>query len=258
MIRRIILTSLIVVFSAALLGCWFHFVGKLSAQGRAQANCRKVEVVLLDSLESAIVDKQEVLDSLTRCAVGKHTCRIDLDSIEKALLARGEVMSAQVYAANEQTLAVELTQRKPVIRLENAALRWYADPEGYLFPVTNAVDVPIVTGNIPLSLDRKWRGLAPEEERDWLLGMVTLARYIDSKPALKREIAQMDINEDGDIVLYTRSAGPAIIFGDSGDYVTKFAKLDAWWRNIAPQLEEGKTYKTINLKYNNQIICKQQ
>ena len=87
--------------------------------------------------------------------------------------------------------------------------------------------------------------------------MVTLARYIDSKPALKREIAQMDINEDGDIVLYTRSAGPAIIFGDSGDYVTKFAKLDAWWRNIAPQLEEGKTYKTINLKYNNQIICKQ-
>ena len=256
MIRRILLTSLIVVFSGALLVCWFHFVGKLSAQGREQASCRNVQVVLLDSLESAIVDKQEVLDYLTHRAVGKQTCRIDLDSIEKSLLARGEVMSAQVYAADEQTLAVQLTQRKPVLRLENSVQRWYADPEGYLFPVTNAVDVPIVTGNIPLSLDKKWRGLVPDEERDWLLGMVTLARYIDSKPALRKEIAQMDIDEEGDIVLYTSTAGPAIIFGDSGDYVTKFEKLDAWWRNIAPQLD-GKTYKTINLKYNNQIICKQ-
>lgn len=256
MIKRILLTTLIVVLSGGLLGCWFYFVGRLSAQGREQASCRRVEVILLDSLESAIVDRQEVQDYLTKRAVGKQTCLIDLDSLEKSLRARGEVMSAQVYAADEQTVAVRLTQRKPVIRLENASQRWYADPEGYLFPVTNAVDVPIVTGHLPFQLEKTWRGLAPQENRDWLLGMVNLARYIDSNPELRDEIAQMDISENGDIVLYTRTAGPAIIFGDSGDYVTKFGKLEAWWRNIVPQLD-GKTYRTINLKYNNQIICKQ-
>lgn len=256
MIRRIILTTLILVLSGGLLGCWFHFVGQLSAQGRQQAQCRQVEVILLDSLESAIVDRQEVMDFLTVNAVGKQTAAIDLDSLERTLAARGEVMSAQVYAPDEQTVAVQLTQRKPVIRFENGAQRWYADPEGYLFPVTNAVDVPIVTGHLPLSVDKTWRGLAPEEERAWIQGMVNLARYIDSKDVLREEIAQIDIDAKGDIVLYTRSAGPSIIFGDSGDYVAKFRKLEAWWRNIVPQLD-GKTYKTINLKYNNQIICKQ-
>jgi len=256
MIRRILLTSLVVILSGGLLGCWFHFVGGLSSKGREQAQCRQVEVILLDSLESAIVDKQEVLDHLSGLAIGKRLCRIDLDSIEKALNSRGEVMSAQCYAADGQTLAVRLTQRKPVVRFENATQRWYADPEGYLFPVTNSVDVPIVTGKLPVQLGKDWRGLAPEESRDWVLGIVTLARYIDSNPFLREEIAQMDIADDGDIVLYTRSAGPSIIFGDSGDYVTKFRKLEAWWRYITPQLD-GKTYQTINLKYNNQIICKQ-
>ena len=257
MIRKILLTSLIVVLAAGLLGCWFHFVGILSAEGHRQAYCRQVDVILLDSLESAIVDKAEVQEYVSEMALGRQTALVQLDSIERALRARGEVMSAQVYAADEQTVAVRLTQRKPVIRFENGHRRWYADPEGYLFPVTNAVDVPIVTGRIPIQVDSTWRGEAPRENREWILGMVELACYIDSKPVLRREIAQIEVAPDGDIVLYTRSAGPAILFGDSGNYAEKFRKLEAWWRNIAPQVDGKKPYKTINLKYNHQIICKQ-
>lgn len=256
MIKRILLTSLIILIPAGILGCWFHFVGAHARQAQQLAYCRQVEVILLDSLESGIVDRQEVKDYLTRRAVGRQTLSIDLDSIEIELSGRGEVMSAEVYTADPYTIAARLTQRKPVIRLERGADRWYADPEGYLFPVTNAVDVPIVTGHLPLQVDAAWRGIVPEENRAWLHGLVELARYIDSRELLRGEIAQIDIAESGDIVLYTRSAGPAIIFGDSGGCDDKFRKLEAWWRNIAPSLD-GKTYRTINLKYNNQIICKQ-
>ena len=256
MTRRILLTSLIVLFSAGLLGCWFHFVGILSAEGRQQAQCRQVEVILLDSLESAIVDKAEVQDYVSRLAVGRQTARVNLDSIERSLRARGEVMSAQVYAADEQTVKVRLTQRKPVIRFEQDHRHWYADPEGYLFPVTNAVDVPVVTGQIPMQMDSSWRGAVPAENRPWVLGMVNLARYIDSREILRREISQIEIAPDGDIVLYTRTPGPVIIFGDSGDCPDKFRRLQAYWQNIAPQANAEKPYKTINLKYNNQIICK--
>ena len=257
MIRKIMLTTLILVLAGGLLGCWFHFVGILSAEGHAQARCRQVDIILLDSLESAIVDKAEVQEYVAKRTLGRQTNLVNLDSIEKALRARGEVMSAEVYTADEQTVAVRLTQRKPVIRFENGHHRWYADPEGYLFPVTNAVDVPIVTGRIPVRVDSTWRGETPEESREWVLGMVELARYIDSKPVLKREIAQIDVDPDGDLVLYTRTAGPAILFGDSGNCAEKFRKLEAWWRNIAPQVDAKKPYKTINLKYNHQIICKQ-
>lgn len=256
MIKKILLTSLIVALAAALLGCWFHFVGILSAEGRQHARCRQVEVVLLDSLESAIVDRAEVKAYVSKLAVGRQTGLVNLDSIEKSLRGRGEVMSAQVYAADEQTVVVRLTQRKPVIRFEDGGRHLYADPEGYLFPVTHSVDVPVVTGRLPIQVDNTWRGEAAKKDQSWLLGMVNLARYIDSNPVLRREIAQIEIAPDGDLVLYTRTPGPAIIFGDSSDCPDKFRRLEAWWRNILPQTE-GKTYKTINLKYNNQIICKQ-
>ena len=256
MIKKILLTSLIVILSAGLIGCWFYFVGSMSAQGRGQAVCRKVEVILLDSLESAIVDRAEVIRQMEKAAIGQQTVTIDLDSIEKRLRARGEVMSAQVYTPDEQTLAVQLTQRKPVIRFEKGGRRWYADPEGYLFPVTNSVDVPIVTGHIPFHIDSTFKGEAPEHDREWVLGMVSLARYIDGRPFLRKEITQIDIADDGDIMLYTRTPGPAIIFGDYGDCENKFRKLEAWWRNIVPEAGNRK-YRTINLKYNNQIICKQ-
>ena len=255
MIKKILLTTLIVLLAGGLLGCYFYFVGILSAEGRDQQRCRQVEIILLDSLESAIVDKAEMEALVSRVAVGAPMAAVNLDSIERAIRSHGEVMSVQVYAADAQTVAARLTQRKPVVRFENGRQRWYADPEGYLFPVNNAVDVPVVTGNLPLQLADAYRGAAPEEDRAWVLGLVELARYIDSKPVLRREIAQIDIAAGGDIVLYTRSAGPAVIFGDSGGYVEKFRKLEAWWRNILPQATD-KQYKTINLKYNNQIICK--
>ena len=257
MTKRILLTTLIVLLSGGLLGSYFYFTGQLVSQGQRQARCRQVRVLLLDSLESHIVDRGEMQRLLARQSIGKPIDSIDLHALESQVRGMGEVVTAQVYTADDRTLAVKITQRKPVIRFENGQARWYADPEGYLFPVRNAADVPIVTGRLPLQLESAYKGFAPAAGRDWTLGMVELARYIDSKPVLKREITQLDIQGNGDIVLYTRTPGPSIIFGDAADYVAKFQKLEAWWRNIEPQLDEKTHYRTINLKYNQQIICRQ-
>ena len=257
MIKRILLTSLIVLLSGGMLGSYFYFTSRLVAQGRRQARCREVEVILLDSLQSSIVDKEEMHELLARRSLGRPVDSIDLYQLETLVGGMGEVVNAQVYTANDRTLAVKITQRKPVVRFEIEGNRWYADPEGYLFPVHNAVDVPIVTGNLPLQLESNYKGFAPGATREWTRGRVELARYIDGRSVLRSEITQLDVAANGDIVLYTREPGPSIIFGNSADYVTKFQKLDAWWRYIEPQMDKNKPYKTINLKYNQQIICRQ-
>lgn len=258
MIKKILLTTFIVLLAGALLAGWFWFVGGLESRGRAEARCQRVNVILLDSLESSIVDRQEMRDFLSRRVVGKRTDTIDIHAIEQEILARGEVLDADVYASDPHAIAVQIRQRKPVVRFEKGAERYYSDPEGYLFPVVHAVDVPVVTGSIPFALGKGYKGLAPEEQREWVLGIIELARYIDSRNTLHNQIDQIDIAPDGDIVLYTAAEGPAIIFGDSRDYEEKFRKLEVWWRNVQPEaLAENKYYKTINLKFNHQIICKQ-
>jgi len=258
MVKKILLTTLIVLLSGALLVGWFWFAGRLAAQGRAEARCQRVQVILLDSLESSIVDRQEMHDYIIRLVKGQRTDTVDLHAIEQAVRDRGEVLGADVYAADPFTIAVEIAQRKPVVRFQKGDGRWYCDPEGYLFPVVHAVNVPVVTGSIPLSIEKGYKGLAPEESRDWVLGIVAMARYIDSRNTLRSQIEQIDVEPNGDLVLYTSEVGPAIIFGDSGDYVEKFRKLEVWWRNVLPAaLAENKHYKTINLKFTNQIICKE-
>ena len=148
MTRRILLTTLIVILAAGMLGCWFYFVGSLSAEGHRQARCRQVEVILTDSLESAIVDKEEVKQYVSKRALGRQTGLVNLDSIEKALRARGEVMSAQVYTSDDKTVAVRLTQRKPVIRFEEhaaAALRRHAaEGRDRLFFQGDGMGLPMV------------------------------------------------------------------------------------------------------------------
>ena len=258
MVKKILLTALVILLSGALLGGWFWFAGGLESKGRAEARCQKVEVILLDSLESSIVDRQEMHDYLIKLVKGQRTDTVDLHAIEQAVRERGEVLDADVYAADPHTVAVEITQRKPVVRFEKNNGRWYCDPEGYLFPVVHAVDVPVVTGSAPLTLDKGYKGLAPAESRAWVLGVVERARYIDSRNTLRGQIEQIDVEPDGDLVLYTAVDGPAVIFGDSGDCVEKFRKLEVWWRNVLPEAEaENKHYKTINLKFNHQIICKE-
>lgn len=258
MVKKILLTTLIVLLSGCLLGGWFWYVGGLESQGRAEAHCRRVEIIIADSLQSSVVDRQEMYRLVSRLVQGQRTDTVDLHAIEQAVRARGEVMGAEVYAADPQTIAVRITQRKPVVRLENGAGHFYSDPEGYLFPVVHAVDVPVVTGRIPLALEAGYKGMTPADSREWVLGVVELARYIDSRNTLRGQIEQIDVGADGDLVLYLAEDGPAVIFGGSGDYVEKFRKLEAWWRNIAPEAaREEKNYKTINLKYNHLIICKQ-
>lgn len=258
MIKKILLTTLIILLSCGLLGGWFWYVGRLEAHGRAESRCTRVDVILVDSLESSIVDRQEMRDYLSRRVAGQRTDTVDLHTLECDIRNRGEIMNAEVYAEDPQCIAVRIQQRKPVVRFENGAEHYYSDPEGYLFPVVHAVDVPVVTGHIPLALGAGYKGLAPESSRQWVEGIVDLAQYIDSRNTLRSQIDQIDIDANGDIVLYTAVEGPAIIFGDSGDYVEKFRKLEVWWRNVQPAaLAEGKQYKTINLKYNHQIICKQ-
>ena len=100
MIKKILLTTLIVLLAGGLLGSYFFFVGKEAAKERERTLCDRVEIILLDSLESSIVDKGEMEALVSGVALGRTTARIDLDSIERAIRARGEVMGAEVYAAD--------------------------------------------------------------------------------------------------------------------------------------------------------------
>ena len=257
MTRKILLTAMVVLLSGGLLGSYFYFAGRLDAKGRSLSRCERISVLLDDQAGASIVDPEEIEREVSPMAIGMVADSIDLDAIERALNARGEIVSAQVYLAAPAHLAIEIMQRRPVVRFETPGAHFYCDDKGFIFPVRNASDVPVVTGKIPLTLEASYKGPAPENDMEWVMGMVNLAMHIDQDAFLRGEIAQIDVARSDELMLYTNSEGPCFIFGGSGSYREKFRKMYIYWRNISPAAASaGKTYRTINLKYNNQIICK--
>ena len=67
-------------------------------------------------------------------------------------------------------------------------------------------------------------------------------------------IQQIYVEDNGDIVFYTSVGDQKIIFGAVEDIDYKFAKLNAYYRQIVPAYGWEK-YSTVNLKFSDQIVC---
>lgn len=255
MVKRILIVTALCLFAGILFGGYFYHVRSFISSERNSRMCSAVSLNVLDSLESSIIDRDRLLEAAADMVLDRQCDSIDIFALEKSLKAMGGIRTAEVYTVRGgEKVMVEITQRKPVIRFQNGSERHYADSDGYLFPVSNASDVQIVTGNLPIGLPDGYKGFS-KEQASWISSMINLAGFIDSSPYWKKTIEQIEIDSNGDVVLYTAVDSRRIVFGQPSDISTKFRKLEAFYRNILPDAGE-KSYTTVNLKYRNQIICK--
>lgn len=255
MFKRIALTFLVTALTVGLFGGYFFHIGKYASRKSSETVCNIININVLDSLESGIVNKGEVLTIVSALASGRRIDSIDLYSIEKMLDNKGEIKKSEVFISHDGILDVEITQRLPVVRFEKGDRHFYSDIYGYVFPVNYPVRVPVVTGAVKLEVGKGYRGYADSASIGWIRQIADVAQYISRDSYWSRQIAQLDIQSNGDIVLYTASGDRKFIFGDASAKEEKFKKMEVFYRDIAPQQEAGE-YKTVNLKYKNQIICK--
>ena len=253
--KRILLTSLVCLLAGGLMGGYFYHVGKLSRERRRAAVCSGVDIHILDSAESSIINRNDVMDMINTPVLGEKTDSINLPLVERMVLANGEILSSQAYMSAEGRLNVEVTQRRPVARFENSTERYYSDSSGYLFPVSRPVKLPIITGNIPLRRGSDFKGYGSKEETAWITSMTSLVGLWDSDRYWRQHIQQINIENNGDIALYLDSGPEKIIFGPADGAAAKMKKLKSYYETIAPE-HAPKVYSVVNLKYKNQIICK--
>ena len=153
---------------------------------------------------------------------------------------------------------LEVTQRNPVARFQTSAGGFYCDSSGFILPLLGRVtlDLPVVSGRMMFDAPAGLSGY-PTRGRDYLENLLHLTEAIRNNSYWSREIEQIWVEENSDIVLYTRSCDEKFIFGGLNDIEDKLTKMAGYYRTIKPQAKaKGKTYTTVNLKYKDQIICK--
>ena len=258
MLKRLLLATLFVLLTAAAGTGYFLFAGDYVRSREDAEVCGSIDVVIRDSLENALVSRKDVMDFIDggKHILGHRRDSILIDSLEKRLLQRGEIRSAELFTDNGGNLRIEILQRHASIRLSGEGREFYSDSTGFLFPVYNKTDVPLVTGFIPVSYTPGQKGYpSAEKELTWIRNMAGLVAYIENHYYWHKTIEQIDIEKNGDIVFYMRDGAQRFIFGDFTGITGKFAKMAAYYKGIAT-LPEAADYTTVNLKYDKQIICR--
>lgn len=226
---------------------------------RSRIVCKGLEVEFADSLR--FVTEDDIIGFLDRqygSYVGQALDSVDLARIEKVLEGKGAVMDSEAWTTGDGMLHISITQRAPAIRFQKGDLGFYADETGFIFPLHKSftADVPVIEGNIPVTINPGFKGeLESAEEKQWVIDVLGLVRQLGKAKNLKGRFSTVSVNRSGDIVITAAQGGEKIIFGSPVGAVEKFARLEKYYTHILPAKGEG-YYKSINVKYNGQIICR--
>lgn len=253
---RILLLALVLALAAAVAA----LVAGSASRTRHGVTCNEhLDIRLQDS---SFVTEQEVRDCLTRrygSWSGQRIDSLDLHRMEEILNGLTAVKRSEVWVTPDGMLHVRIVQRQAAARFETADGGFYSDAEGYIFPLQKSWEAPVrtLTGSIPLTLPKGYSGLAPsEQDQEWLKGMLALVHFISGSKVWNARIASISIEPGGEVVLGLYDGREKILFGGSDSIQEKFKLLDDYYTYIRPSKDPG-YYKTVNLKYHGQIICRQ-
>ena len=235
----------------------------LSERQRRAKTCQgkgTLVVQVTDSLERRFVTRADIeswLDKEYRAYAGLPLDSVDLDRIEKIICSHSAVRECESWLTDDGILHVSLSQRQPVVRFQDGQNGYYSDADGFLFPLQSrgSVQVPVIDGNLPLSVPRGFKGeLTDPKEKTWLSQILHLVNYMDGT-VWQENISQIHVNKDGNLVLIPREGKERFLFGMPSRVEEKFGLMAAYYESIAPSKEPG-WYSLVDIRHRKPLVCR--
>ena len=198
-------------------------------------------------------DKKDVLrlvNAADKKIKGKSLEQINTEKIEKEVEKLQAIQEAQVYktivkdtSSYKGILVIKVKHRTPFVRIMSESGDYFLDEKGNKIPSSSeyTADVPVVTG----FLSEKF---ATEK-------LLPFIKYLENDDFWKAQIEQIQVEKDGDILLIPLVGNHIIELGSFENYVGKLRNMRAFYNQVLMKNNWNK-YKTISLKYSNQVIAK--
>ena len=166
---------------------------------------------------------------------------INLHDLENVVFQNPLVEEAKVFLTIRGVLKTVIKQRTPIARVNTGVEVYYIDRHGLKMPLSEnfSARVLLVSGDV--------------KEKD-IPAVYALVEEINKDAFLTKLIVGIHKNSTGDYRLQTRKYDQQIQIGKIEDLKVKFKKLEAFYNEVI-QNKEVEKYKTINLKFNNQVVC---
>jgi len=201
--------------------------------------------------------EREEIDAILKQSQGRLIGRslegINLHAIEEKIKSNPYIALSKVYADMDGVIHIEISQRQPLLRVINAGGQdYYIDRNGLKMPVSPnfTANVVVANGHILEHFSGKVDTLITKMASD----LYKTALFLKKDTLWDAQIEQIFVDDKDDIELVPRVGNQRIILGTADSLETKMTNLLAFYKKAMPQVGWD-TYKTISVKYSNQIVC---
>ena len=246
---RYVFISLAVFFSVGGLIVLMSFI----EVKKSEVVCKDVKVFIPGN--QYFIDRQEV-DKILQVnnlpLIGRRMENINIHDLENKLKANPFIEFAKVYTDMDGVINVEISQRQPVLRLINRFDQdFYVDQHGLKIPLSNNFTARVLVANG--YIDELFANQVDTLHTPIAQELFKTANYIRKDSLWDAQIAQIYVNKDHEIELIPRVGNQRILLGDADSLDNKFHNLLVFYKKALPQVGWD-TYKTINIKYANQVV----
>lgn len=238
--KKLFTYLLAIVFPLYLMGA-----GLWSAEKARKCEYAGVQIAVVDSARAQYLTSAEILEQVRGCLpadAGIALSKVDTDSLEAMLRRNHLIAEVECYKTPSGLLRIDVWQCVPVLRVFGNNGSYFIDEHGRIIsgslPV--AVRVPVATGNI---------------SSEFACGeLYPFALFLQKSAFWRAQIEQIYVGSEQDIVLIPRVGDHRIVMGGMDDYREKLNNLRCFYDQALSQCGWNK-YKTINLKYKNQVVA---
>ena len=193
--------------------------------------------------------------------IGRKVKDINVEKIERDLLSIKYVKNADVFTSIDGKVQMRIYQRKAIVRVIDAfGDQFYIDEEGKILPIRSFFPAHVVVCNGVIPSIGFYSKNYSDNELDSIINesiihkIYEMALVLDSDSLLHKQIAQMNVDINGEFTLVPLVSSHKILFGKASNIKAKLDKLKLFYTDGLSH-HRWNNYKIINLKYRNQIVC---
>ena len=220
------------------------FIISLYAFSSFQSNLKSVSNVNIDfigeknlyisksSIDKLLIQNNDYIECLEKDI-------IDLNELEERISSHEMIQNAEVYLTVKGGISVDIEQRKPVARVISSP-SYYIDENGKKMPLSieHSARVLLVHGQV---------------DQDNLEIIFEMVNTIQNDSFLKLYITDIFIDSENKISMSLRDCDFKVLVGDLNQLKQKIINFKAFYQ-IAKKENTLKKYKTVNLKFDKQVI----
>jgi len=218
--------------------------------------CHNIVIELDNEMENHFLDEADVLRLVNAgqsTLIGTTMDRINLKHLENKLKYDRHILNAEIFGDLKGNLIVKVELRRPIARIvrENAPDAYVAE-DGTIMGVSEKYTsrVVLLSGSFTNRLIDAGNMYEVDEGKQ----IMDMIDFVNDDRFWRSQVAQMDVDQTGDITIYPQVTGQRVEFGKPENVESKFRKLMIFYKEILPT--KGCTkYERVNLKYEGQIIA---